>query len=93
VNSDNVPVRLLLTAAQAAAALGVSRTKLYELVGDGAVVPLHIGRSVRLPVSELERFVASLSRHDGGEAGGQRQLDGLRRAPGPVERSRGSVAS
>jgi excisionase family DNA binding protein len=51
---------LLVTAQEAADILGVGRTKLYELINRGALRPVHIGRSLRLPVAELERFVEGL---------------------------------
>jgi excisionase family DNA binding protein len=51
---------LLLTATQAAAALGVGRTKLYELIRDGTLHPVHIGRSVRIPADDLRLFVGRL---------------------------------
>jgi excisionase family DNA binding protein len=53
-------VPLLVTAAEAAATLGVGRTKLYELINRGELRPVHIGRSLRVPVAELERFVDTL---------------------------------
>ena len=51
---------LLVTAQEAADILGVGRTKLYELINRGELRPVHIGRSLRLPVAELERFVEGL---------------------------------
>ena len=53
-------VPLLVTAQEAADVLGVGRTKLYELINRGELRPVHIGRSLRLPVAELERFVEGL---------------------------------
>lgn len=50
---------LLLTAAQAAALLSISRTTLYELLASGAVESIHIGRSRRVPVDALHAFVES----------------------------------
>lgn len=49
---------LLVDAKQAARLLGIGRTTLYELINAGAITPVHIGRCVRFPVAELERFVA-----------------------------------
>jgi excisionase family DNA binding protein len=40
---DNPPVRVLLTVPQAAAALGVSRSLTYELLGDGRLPSVKIG--------------------------------------------------
>jgi excisionase family DNA binding protein len=48
---------LLLTIPQAAAVLAVGRTTVYKLVGAGDLEAVHIGRSVRIPVSTVEEFV------------------------------------
>ena len=58
--NGHVTAPLLVTAAEAAATLGVGRTKLYELINRGELRPVHIGRSLRIPVAELERFVDAL---------------------------------
>ena len=44
--------------------LGVGRTTLYELINQGRLRPVHIGRSLRIPVAELERFVDALRGED-----------------------------
>jgi excisionase family DNA binding protein len=49
---------LLVNAKEAARLLGIGRTTLYELINAGAITPVHIGRCVRFPVAELDRFVA-----------------------------------
>jgi excisionase family DNA binding protein len=48
---------LLLTPGEAAQVLRVGRTTLYALIKGGDLRPVHIGRSCRLPRSELERYV------------------------------------
>ena len=53
---------LLVTIPEAAAVLSVGRTTVYELIGSGQLTPIHIGRSVRLTVGQLEEFVDGLSR-------------------------------
>jgi excisionase family DNA binding protein len=52
------PRPLLLTVPQAARMLAISRSAMYQLIWKGELVPVHIGRSARFTVSELERFVA-----------------------------------
>lgn len=52
------PPPLLLTVPQAARMLAISRSRVYDLIWKGELVPIHIGRSARFTVSELERFVA-----------------------------------
>lgn len=54
------PSPLLLTVRQAAAALGVGRTTVYELIGAGDLEVVHIGRSARVPVAAVEEFVDRL---------------------------------
>jgi excisionase family DNA binding protein len=51
---------LLLTPAEAADLLRVSRTTVYTLIKAGALRPVHIGRSCRLSRAELLRYVNRL---------------------------------
>jgi excisionase family DNA binding protein len=57
--SEGIP-RLLLKPEEAAIALGVSRSTLYELLAAGAVESVHIGKSRRVPLAALERYVERL---------------------------------
>ena len=50
---------LLVKVPQAAAMLGISRTKLYELIARKEIPVCRIDRSVRLSVDTLEKWVAS----------------------------------
>jgi excisionase family DNA binding protein len=52
--------KLLLTVPEAAAALAISRSKLYELLAVGLVRSVRIDGSRRVPVEALETYVASL---------------------------------
>ncbi len=52
--------RLLLTVPDAAAALAISRSKLYELFAAGLVRSVRIDGSRRVPVEALEAYVAVL---------------------------------
>jgi excisionase family DNA binding protein len=54
------PGPLLLTVRQAATALCVGRTTVYELIGAGELEVVHIGRSTRVPVAAVEEFVDQL---------------------------------
>jgi excisionase family DNA binding protein len=47
----------LVTIPAAAALLGLSRSKLYELLGEGALPTVRIGRSRRIAIADLEAFV------------------------------------
>jgi len=60
--NDAIELRLLLTPVEAARALGISRSKLYELLGDGSIESVLIGASRRVPAEALEDYVASLPR-------------------------------
>lgn len=56
VYDSGVPM-LLLTVPEAARALSIGRTTLYELIADHAIEVVHIRRSIRIPVDALRRFV------------------------------------
>ena len=51
---------LLLTPTEAADALGIGRSKLYELLRAGAVESVLIGAARRIPADALESYVRSL---------------------------------
>lgn len=53
--ADQAP--LLLTVTEAARVLALGRTSVYQLIWDGELNPVRIGRSVRFTIAELERFV------------------------------------
>lgn len=50
----------LVTVKTAAAMLGIGRSTVYELIRRGEIETIHIGRSVRIPTTTVERFVKSL---------------------------------
>jgi excisionase family DNA binding protein len=50
----------LLTAVEAAAVLGIGRSKLYELVARGAVQSVKLDRCRRFRRSDLDRYISSL---------------------------------
>jgi excisionase family DNA binding protein len=52
--------QLLLTPEEAARALRVGRTTVYALMKIGELRAVYIGRSCRLPIAELERYVSRL---------------------------------
>ncbi|HET6810646.1 MAG TPA: helix-turn-helix domain-containing protein [Acidimicrobiales bacterium] len=51
---------LLLPIPEVAAALGLGRTKVYELIATGQLEAVHIGRSCRVPADSVETFVERL---------------------------------
>lgn len=69
-------VKLLLTVPEAAQALGVGRSVIYDLLLCGSITSVKIGRARRIPVATLEAFIASQLRDqeipwEGGNADGQ----------------------
>lgn len=61
-SADPVPVTLLLTSEEAARALRVGRSKVYELMRSGALRSVKIGGSRRISATTLAEFVAALER-------------------------------
>lgn len=58
--SDREVERLLLTPLEAARALGISRSKLYELLAAGVIPSVLIGSCRRIPLEDLRDAVARL---------------------------------
>jgi excisionase family DNA binding protein len=50
---------------EAAAVLRISRSKLYELIDEGQIERVKIGRRAFIRVAELERFASSLGASGG----------------------------
>ena len=57
------PAKLLLTITEASQVLAISRSKLYDLLNSGHLPSVHIGRSRRVRLKDIEEFV-----RDGGHA-------------------------
>ena len=51
---------LLLRVPEAAAQLGISRAKLYELIADGSIRSVRVGGCRRIRASDLHDFVEAL---------------------------------
>ena len=52
--------KLLLTTTEAAKALGIGRSKVYELLQTGQLTSVRIGASRRVPADAVHTFVANL---------------------------------
>ncbi|MEQ9661532.1 MAG: helix-turn-helix domain-containing protein [Parasphingopyxis sp.] len=50
----------LLSIADAARTLGVGRSKAYQLIKDGEIEAVHVGRRRLVVVASIERFVERL---------------------------------
>ena len=51
--------RILLTPTEAARALGIGRSKLYELMKEGSIRSIRIGSCRRVPAVALHEFVVA----------------------------------
>ncbi|MGE3273851.1 MAG: helix-turn-helix transcriptional regulator [Vicinamibacterales bacterium] len=51
--------RLMLRPVEAADAIGVSRSKVYELIAAGEIPSIRVGGCVRVPVAALQEWIAS----------------------------------
>jgi len=52
--------KLLLTPEEAANALGIGRSKIYQLLRDGKVRSLRIGTCRRIPAAALPELIADM---------------------------------
>ena len=57
VGASKGAVRLLLRPEEGAEAIGVSRARMYELIAEGRIKSIKIGRSRRIPIAELSRWI------------------------------------
>jgi excisionase family DNA binding protein len=53
-------MELLVTPQEAAERLGLSRSTIYELIGEGRIHAVRIGRARRIPVGALADYVDRL---------------------------------
>ncbi|GII01777.1 helix-turn-helix domain-containing protein [Planobispora takensis] len=60
ITKTTPPPPLLYTIPEAAEALRISRTKLYELLAENKISSVHIGRSRKIPASALQTYVDRL---------------------------------
>jgi excisionase family DNA binding protein len=51
--------KLLLRPVEAADAIGIGRSKVYELLASGELPSIRIGASVRVPVDALKAWIAA----------------------------------
>ena len=57
---------MLLTPLECAHALGLGRSKVYELLSKGELESIRIGTARRIPVSAIETFIEGLRRGQNG---------------------------
>ncbi len=58
------PRPALLTVKQAAGVLNLGRSTVYQLIADGRLDVVHIGRSARVPVDAITKFINELRTGD-----------------------------
>ena len=51
--------RLLLRPAEAAEAIGIGRSKVYELLASGDLLSIRVGGVIRVPVTALHAWIES----------------------------------
>lgn len=51
--------RRVFNVAEAAAVLGMSRSKLYQFIASGEIRTIHIGRLCKVPVEAIDEFIAA----------------------------------
>lgn len=54
--------RLLLKPAEAADAMGIGRSKVYELIASGTIPSVKVGGSTRVPLAQLREWIDRHSR-------------------------------
>ena len=54
-----VDERRVFNVMEAAAILGIGRSKLYELMASGQIRTIHIGRLRKIPVAAIDEFLAT----------------------------------
>ncbi len=57
MNETGMTEKLLLTREEAAAALGIGLTKMKELLADGVIVSIKIGRLRRIKKTSLQEYI------------------------------------
>ena len=57
---------LLLRADEAAALLAIGRTKVFEMMAAGELPVIRLGRCVRIPKDQLERWIGDQTRETSG---------------------------
>lgn len=61
IHSTTVDDRLLLTVEEAADLLGIGRTLTYQLIRDGDLTTVKVGRLRRVPARALHAWIATAS--------------------------------
>jgi excisionase family DNA binding protein len=51
--------QVLYSPQEVAQTLGIGRTKVYELIGEGLLKKVKIGNSSKIPLSSIEAFLAA----------------------------------
>jgi excisionase family DNA binding protein len=66
VSTHIAPAKLLLTVEEAAEAMSLGRTLMYQLIKDRQVRSIKVGRTRRIPTAALHEYVRRLSELENG---------------------------
>ncbi len=55
-------LKMLYTPSQTAEMLGISRSQVYSLMNKGELDSIHIGRSRRIAISQVDKFLQAISK-------------------------------
>ncbi|SNR47865.1 transcriptional regulator, AlpA family [Haloechinothrix alba] len=61
--TDTTVKRELVTVPEMAHRLGIGRSLGYELINKGEIASVKIGKSRRVPCSEIDRYIAEHTQH------------------------------
>jgi excisionase family DNA binding protein len=70
------PRPALLTVKQAAGMLNLGRSTVYQLIADGRLDVVHIGRSTRVPIDAITKFISELRTGEFAVAAGGQRVTG-----------------
>jgi excisionase family DNA binding protein len=77
------PQLALLAVKQAAGVLNLGRSTVYRLIADGRLDVVHIGRSTRVPIDAITKFITELRTGDFGDAAHSQGVTGRAEVQGP----------
>jgi excisionase family DNA binding protein len=60
-------IKLLLRPKEVGETLGVSRTRVYQMLATREIESIRIGRSIRVPVDAVETWISEKRSSDGGD--------------------------
>ena len=65
MNQEIPELELLIKVPAAARKLAVSKSKLYELINEGVIPHVRVGKCLRIPTRELESWIKTNTKGEG----------------------------